>query len=307
MNPDDLEKDPDLTLLDAGGEESAPAADASELEAVIKAEGGGEPAGDDTAKPTATDAPVDDAAAAPAAVVDDKTVDRSNWIPPSRLGEVVRERDEQREARLRAEADLAAAQATPAPDISVLERERNEAIYGGDMDKAAEIGVKIYAEVQRQAREEAIAEARQERIVDDGNREYARAYAQCVKDYSFLGYTKDAAGTSIAVNQEAVDDVVALRDLNVAKGLSGPDALIAAAKTMAKVYGKPATPAPENVVAITDKRKAETIRRGAADANAQPAPLAAGVGARAIPAVAMPKSQTEYEALPKAEQERLLA
>ncbi|MFH0934664.1 MAG: hypothetical protein V1879_05610 [Pseudomonadota bacterium] len=280
--------------------------------------GGEEPTAEELAAEAAAKKAADDAAAAKAEAEGNAETDaaakaaeeagevadpaRDKQIPRARFDEVNTKLHEEREARAAAEAKLAAleaAKAAPAIDINALEKEYTTAIMGGEEDKAAELRSTINGELIRKASEQAFTRADQQAQKRESDRDYAYAYAQVVKDHPFLDVTTG--------NQEAIAEVVALRDTYCRQGMQAGQALTKAATLMAKVYAEPAADDPTNVLHL-DPRKAAAIARNAAEANRQPASAAvAGAGNRAVATTPAPKTQEEYEKLPDAERVKLLA
>ena len=292
VNPEDLDKPANQELLDSGMDEKI---DPETLAAVVKAEEGGDitQVGEDTA--AAGDDTVSGA--------DDKTqkpdaAKRDQTIPRGRFDEVNTKLHAEREARERAEAELAALKAAPPADIKALRKDYHEALMAGENDKADEIADKIDAENRRQAKEEAIAETDQRAAKREQERAFGLAVAQTLKDYPFLDSTTG--------NQEAIEEVVEWRDFYIARGIPAHEALTKAAAKVGPAYAEKPEADPDKVVQI-DPRKAAAAARNAAAAKAQPAALVAGVGVRAVPTAQVPKTQAEYEKLSDADRESLLA
>ncbi|MDP3971314.1 MAG: hypothetical protein U1A72_11680 [Sulfuritalea sp.] len=230
---------------------------------------------------------------------------RDAQIPRARFDEVNEKLHAERDARAASEAAAAAAQAelaalkaAPPPNIQALEKEYATAFMSGEEDKAAEIRASINAELVRQATEAAFARAEEKALQREADRDYKGTYAQVLKDYPFLDPKTGS--------QEAIAEGVEWRDYYVAKGKTPAEALVEAAKRIAPAYA--AAPAdPDNLTRLPDPRKAAAVARGAAAARAQPAAPVAGVGNRAVPTAPAPQTQEEYEKLPEAERNKLLA
>ena len=147
-------------------------------------------------------------------------------------------------------------------DLKQLFAERDDALYSGDTEKAAELNMKIFDVQQERATRAAI-----ERI-DARNAEQAAksaeqqmqlqasANAEAVgKKYSFLDFQSEKA------NHEAIDLVVAQRDRLVSQGVPFAEAILQAAEKVAPLFvQRTTTTAPE---AKTDaaSRAAEVISK----------------------------------------------
>lgn len=293
MNLDDIDTPADEALL--GGEAEAAAAAAA-----VHATGQYEPV-----EPDATPGgQLDQAVAEP-----DKEQkkepeherERSQQIPRERFDEVNAKLKAERETREVLEAELAAfrqpRQEELPQDLVELERQAMAALVEGDGRKSLSIRAEINAALLRQAeerveqrlnlRDQEQAIARQEAL-------FRNAVAKTLQSYPMLD--------SASGNQEAIDEVVEWRDFYINKGMPWHQALHKAAERVMPSYG-----AAEPGGTEPDTRRESAIRRNAAAANAQPAAPEAGVGTRSVPMRKAPEKQEDWEKLPAAERERMLA
>lgn len=177
--------------------------------------------------------------------------EKPRMIPHARFNEVNESLKTEREARLRLEEELARAKgAAPAPqdkpakeepagfDFEDADARLDEAMYEGDSDKAKQIRAEIRAaeraELERLADEKAEAryQARMEEQRQEQTRtEFEKAAAQAAAKYSFLD------GNSPDLDEEAVGEVIALRDAYVDRGMGLAEALTKAADRVAKLHG----------------------------------------------------------------------
>lgn len=177
--------------------------------------------------------------------------EKPRMIPHARFNEVNESLKAEREARLRLEEELARARgAAPAPedepdkeepagfDFEEADARLEEAMYEGDSETAkrirAEIRAAERAEMERLAEEK--AEARYRARMEEQRQQQARAEleeaaAQAAAKYSFLD------GNSPDLDEEAVGEVVALRDAYVARGMGLAEALTKAADRVAMLHG----------------------------------------------------------------------
>lgn len=166
----------------------------------------------------------------------------------------------------------------PAPvDIDALEGEIYEATMNGDKDKVLSLRKQVNAELRRQA--EDVANSRADQVIAQDRRARAEselqdAASKIINDNAWLNPDDDA------YDEDAQAQVITLRDRNIAKGMRPAAALEAAVKKVAPLYGgaAPMPQPPADDVAKARQRKA--LQTAAAASNAQPAPLAGGIGAR---------------------------
>lgn len=137
--------------------------------------------------------------------------------------------------------------ADTAVDLSDLVRQRDEALYSGDADKAHELSMKIISIQDQRAEERAVAKIEereanktaQEKQQDEITDALSRANA-LVEKYPFLNpQGKDA-------NQDAIDLVVARRDALMRNGVPFGDAIEQAVAKVAPLFAKEPTPNPGN-------------------------------------------------------------
>lgn len=137
--------------------------------------------------------------------------------------------------------------ADTAVDLSDLVRQRDEALYSGDADKAHELSMKIISIQDQRAEERAVAKIEereanktaQEKQQDEITDALSRANA-LVEKYPFLNpQGKDA-------NQDAIDLVVASRDALMRNGVPFGDAIEQAVAKVAPLFVTVPTPNPGN-------------------------------------------------------------
>ena len=249
---------------------------------------------------------------------EDERGQRSPGIPKGRFNEVNERRKELESENERLKRELAEARAAqpaaPAAahvataaqpevavfDVAAKEQEYADALIEGDTGKAAMIRGEINSHLIEQATQQA-----------EGN--IARRSAQqllqaevevTLKTYPWLD-TPDGA--------EALDLILAARDRAISQGVAPHQALRSAVAKIAPRF-KPTedddTPSGDlsGSTKGVDTRSSEAVRRGAADAVAQPPAMQVGVGNRATPAsrvdvTAMDDEQ--FAALSPAEKSRL--
>lgn len=199
------------------------------------------------------------------------TKDGAHTIPFSVLeAERQRARDlEQQLLALQAAKPQDAADAAPTgvavganEDLKQLFAERDDALYSGDTEKAAELNMKIFdvqQELATQAAIERIDARNAEQAAKSAEQQMqlqASANAEAVgKKYSFLDFQSEKA------NHEAIDLVVAQRDRLVSQGVPFAEAILQAAEKVAPLFvQRTTTTAPE---AKTDaaSRAAEVIAK----------------------------------------------
>lgn len=147
-------------------------------------------------------------------------------------------------------------------DLKQLFAERDDALYSGDTEKAAELNMKIF-DVQQELATRAAIERIDARNAEQAAKSteqqmqiQASANAEAVgKKYSFLDFQSEKA------NHEAIDLVVAQRDRLVSQGVPFAEAILQAAEKVAPLFvQRTTTTAPE---AKTDaaSRAAEVIAK----------------------------------------------
>lgn len=150
--------------------------------------------------------------------------------------------------------------ADTAVDLSDLVRQRDEALYSGDADKAHELSMKIISIQNQEATNTALAamEAReakktaQEKQRDEVSDALGRANA-LVEKYPFLNPDSQNA------NQVAIDLVVAQRDALMRDGVSFGEAIEQAVAKVAPLFVTVPTPNPGNTDAAA--KAAEVIAK----------------------------------------------
>lgn len=147
----------------------------------------------------------------------------------------------------------------PHAEIVALVRERDEALFSGDTDKAAELSMKIMdaqneiASAKAYARLKSEMEASQAEQAQKTALQMAQERAEAlVKQYDFLN------PSSATVNQDAIDLVVAQRDRLIAQGVSLHDAIEQAVTKVAPLFSKVAQSDMQTDVA---KRAAEVVQK----------------------------------------------
>ena len=194
-------------------------------------------------------------------------------------------------------------------DVKALKLELKKAKDDFDVEKEIEIQEKINAELIRQAEERMKAAARAELEAERARKaeqqakaeeaELRSAAVEIVTKYPFLNSTIPEK------DQEAIDDVLALRQRNIERGMSPAEALKKAVARFAKEFdariGTVETPEPS--------KAAESKLRNAKAAAAQPPALTAGKSAGASDSALDPEKLTreQWMALPDSEREKYLA
>lgn len=300
--------DPGQAGKEDRGDDFTPTNDADDPQAGAGGDGGGN--GGDGGATAAAAEPADDSHGEGAR--------RGHGIPKSRFDEVNerkkaveaenerlrRELEEARNAKpAPAPAAASAPAATPAAepakfDADAKEEEYVAALMEGDTGKAAKIRREINAHLVAQASEHAEAKVT--------SREAAKLLAAEVeatmKAHSWLDTPEGA---------EALELIVAARDHAIAKGVPAHQALRDAVTKIAPKFAPPAGDPPagdlQDSAAATDTRTANALKRGAADSQAQPPVVQAGIGNRATAArVNVAELDDEQFAnLPEAEKKRL--
>lgn len=244
------------------------------------------------------------------------------YVPRSRLNEE-KEKVKEADERARAlETELAAERAGKAVDkpaeakaeptnIDELETQYIDLLSQGEDAAAAKLRTQINAELIKSAsagvetkireemtrRDQAEIDRRaQEALVAD-KAAFDEAVKQTVAAFPFLDVKSPEA------NKDAIDDVVSFRDYYHKKGDPLSTALIKAVNKVAPDYAK----APENVTKLVDKRQENAVKRNIEESKKQPVALVSGVGNRSAPSTVVPAKQEDYEKLPQAEREKLLA
>lgn len=140
-----------------------------------------------------------------------------------------------------------------------LVRERDEALYQGDTEKAHELSLKIMGIQQEQATQAAIAamEARESKVKAETAKQTAMEAAQAKAD-ELLVQNKFLDPNDPTFNQDAVDLVIAQRDRLMASGMPVAEAIEKAVAKVAPLFQKSVTADPAADVA---KKAAEAISK----------------------------------------------
>lgn len=221
-------------------------------------------------------APIDAAGATAAAPPVDEA--KKKGIEPARFQRVNDKLAEtlQENERLKAELAAKAAPTAAEVDIKELRKELRQALYSGDDARADELEDQI--EAARAAKMQQELQAAEARAVTRVKAESAQELMTAKADeltalYPFLDANSEEA------NQEAIDEVVALRDLYASRGKPAHLALEAAVKKIAPMYGAAATPTTATDLSVERQRRA--LQKAGATSTAQPAPVSTtGVGTR---------------------------
>lgn len=241
-----------------------------------------------------------------------------SMIPKGRLNKALKARDEEREARIRAEerARLLEEQIrgqggkkedeTPAVDLKALRKQRMEAMMEGDIEKATELEEQIETEIRRAAREDAVAEV----TAATARQQFAEAVADVIEAYPFFDSKSKEA------NSDAIEQVVALRNQYINKGDSPAAALRRAAEKVGPLYESKSKKATKGRDEEEDDEQEEegrpskkrvslrerlALKRNADAARRQPAALKGGVGERATATKinVAEMDEDEYDKLPE--------
>lgn len=226
-------------------------------------------------------------------------------VPYARLAEVVSQNKQLVNALLERGHSVPGQEpkeeAPPAFDMKAAMREKNKAIMEGDEDAALEWEEKIEAERQRVADERALQVLNNQRAYEsaqDAANRVVAAYPQLQDD-------------SDQYDEEVLQDIVALRDTYIARGMKSAEAIEKAAK---RLLGDP--PSAEDDAGDPDpeaKRKKlakDKVLRNAQAAKRQPPPIgkrgdaSPKHGAEADMDPSEP-SEEEWDALPEKEKARL--
>lgn len=244
-------------------------------------------------------------------------------IPYDRFAEVNSKRkaaeetaQAEREQRIRLEEQLKALQsqqaaapaapATPPPapvDTKALIKERNVALLEGDDDKVVEIEAKLETERVRQAEERAFARLRKEQEEASARAqttELQQVAAEMVAAYPFLNSQSPDA------DAEAIEDVIAIRDRGIAKGLTPAEALRKAVERFKPAFDA-RVGAQGDAGGQPDPTAASKMRNARA-ANQQPPSMSGGMSAGAVPQLQDVNKMTadDWAKLPDVEREKHL-
>ena len=194
-------------------------------------------------------------------------------------------------------------------DVKALLKQRNNAILEGDDDKVAEIEAQLEAERTRKAEEAATARIRAELEAERVKKaeeqakaaeaELQAAAVEIVTKYPFLNSTSPDA------DKDAIDDVLALRQRNIDRGMSPAQALKKAVERFAKDFD-----ARIGAVETSEPNKgAESKLRNAKAAAAQPPSLNVGksAGSSDVALDVEKMTREQWAQLPESEREKYLA
>lgn len=235
----------------------------------------------------------------------------SRTVPHARFNEVNEQLKQERAARLQLEEELArarGAQQTQPPaaeqkpqekptefDFKAARKQLREAIYEGDDAKAEQLEEEI--ERQTELRQTRIAEQRAQELLEQRHAEQQQkavkseveaAVAAAYESYPFLDINGEQA------NQDAIDEVVALRDLYMSRGKPPAQAIADAVARVGPRYAE--TPAAKPDGKATIEQNLERERRIP--------PTMPGVGERARKIDFANLSDDEFEKLPEAEKRK---
>jgi hypothetical protein len=235
--------------------------------------------------------------------------DEPKAVPYARFREVNQTAQNEKELRIRAEAErdalkgMAPKKEEEKPvDLKALRRASKEAMLEGDAEKSATIDEQIFAEERRIIEESTTTKAVQTARADQSTRDLRKAATDVAKEHAFLDSNSPEA------NKEAIAEVVEWRDFYVAKGETPADALLKAVKKVVPLYTKDeGGSGTEDEVAR--KRQALALSKAGSAATRQPATPTGGKGNRATgssPITDVAKlSEKEFDALPADEKRRL--
>ena len=202
---------------------------------------------------------------------------KAKMVPHARFNEVNETLKHERAERLRLEEELARARGQqPAPqadapeakpedyDFDAAEDRYMDALLDGDKAAAAKIRNEIRAAEQRRFEEQSALTAKQAADEELRRRDAAeeqavagRVLAAALAKYPFLDHESDAA------DADAIEDVIARRDLYMRQGMPFAKALAAAVEKVGPRYAPQEAPAKSTRAATTEqiKRNLERERR----------------------------------------------
>lgn len=248
-----------------------------------------------------------------AAVEEEPAPAKSKTVPHARFNEVNEQLKQERAVRLQLEEELARARGAqqaqepasePKPqdqekpadfDFKAARKQLREAIYEGDDAKAEQLEEEI--EQQTELRQTRIAEQRAQELLEQRAREQQQmtiksevetAVTAAYESYPFL----DVSGTQ--ANQDAIDEVIALRDLYMSRGKTPAQAIADAVAKVGPRYAEAPAAKPDGKAVI--EQNLERERRIP--------PAMPGVGERARKIDYANLSEDEFEKLPEAEKRK---
>lgn len=238
---------------------------------------------------------------------------KAKMVPHARFNEVNETLKSERAARLALEEELARTRGQVPPkqeqqkdepkpyDFDAAEDLYNEAIMGGETEKAKAIRREIRQEEQKQferaAEEKAAAayDARRQQDVQQAAQTALQAAADdAYEAYPFLNSESDDK------NDDAIEMVVAVRDANIRKGMEPAEALRKAVAKVGPMYSDKKPPEGEE-----ERRSArEQVIKRNLEREKQIPPRDQGLGERSRVIDYGKLSEDEFDALPEAEKRR---
>lgn len=235
---------------------------------------------------------------------------KPNAVPHARFNEVNTALKAERAERLRLEEELARAKGqAPKPadeekpkayDFDAAEERYMDAMLEGDRSLAKQIRSEIRTEEKKDYGQQATQTATQAAEAQFTQREAATAQQQlqtvltdAVTKYPFLN---DADPTA---NADAIDEVVAMRDLYIKKGASAAAALAKAVEKVGPRYAEEPAPKTKGKTEASE----EQIRRNLEREKKIPAALP-GVGERGKDIDYAKLSEDEFDSLPEADKRK---
>jgi hypothetical protein len=230
------------------------------------------------------------------------------WVA-DRLREASERAREERDARIRAEAERDALRAAPPKekpvpvDVDDLYAKAKAALLEGDSDTALKLEKQARAEERRQAVEEAEQRAVARLTQAQAERDLRKAANAVAKEYPFLDSNSPEA------DSKAIKEVVEWRDFYISRGDAPDDALTKAAEKVAGTRKAPGG-GDEADDELARRRAAQALSRSGAAALRQPPPASGGKGDRARAGMTADvdvakMSDKEFRDLPAAEKARL--
>ncbi len=239
-----------------------------------------------------------------------------NRIPQPRFNEVIKQRDAEREARIRAEErnrvleELMgksqgggnagdAEDESPAIDLNELRRQRADALIDGDVDLVNELDQKIEDEISERAAARAIEQMNNQQVQS----RFKSVAAESYEKFPFLNLNGPEP------NEDAIREVVEWRDFYYSKGKPLDQALAEAVAKVGPLYAKaaPAAIDGQDGGGKAGERTREAISRNA-NMRQPPRTSEAGAGDRSegpkVPNI-NDLSDEEFEALSDKEKAQL--
>lgn len=236
-------------------------------------------------------------------------------IPHARFNEVNESLKQERAARLQLEEELARARGTQpstvkpeaAPvesqafDFDAAEKRYMDALMDGDTDAAAALRKEIRAEERKDFSQQSeqsakqAAEAERQRVQNETAQEQTqRVLDDAIEKYPFLDHASEAA------DSDAIEDVIARRDLYIKQGVPFAQALEKAVEKVAPRY-QTETPAP--TPASSKTATVDQIKRNLEREKRIPAAMP-GVGERGKDIDYANLSEDEFDSLSEQEKRK---